>query len=371
MSQEAEIMFEMERARREKLFQERVRNKTQEFYQRYLKQYDDMIAQAYSEYIPNEMRRFKQDLDTIGNFLQSNPVSARQVSQEVGSYIHSLWSLGREAQKTFQETTRLEHERQKQEQAQRQNETLAHYYNVLSKLDSITANFATNEFITIKENISTGKISSIEDLELKLQPIIATATQKATEWKEKKQAEQSQQNAIAQIEEQKEIIQAEKFEDKSKAKAILDKLEEIKARTRAGALSREEVAKQITEINEETDSALVDESVRREMVKAIYKWFNAHDFTVSKPRLIEGAVVLTAQRPSGNKAQFKLTLDNKMFYRLDGYEGQSCLKDITSAKANWESVYGFEFRDEIIKKQNPDRILHKQNRTFSSKGGNM
>lgn len=371
MSQEAEIMFRMERARREKLFQERVRNKTQAFYQRYRKQYDGMIAQAYSEYIPNEMRRFKQDLDTIGKLLQSNPESARQVSQEVGNYIHSLWSLGKEARKTFQEAALLKRERLKQEQIQKQNETLTHYYDVLSKLDSITANFAANEFTTIKDNISTGKISSIQELDLKLQPILSLATQKAKEWKEKKQAEQSRQSSLAQIEEQKEILLAEKFEDNNRAKAILDKLEEIKTRAVDGILSKEEIAKQITDINSETDSAVVDESVRREMVKAIYKWFNDHDFTVGKPRMIEGTVVLTAQRPSGNKAQFKLGLDNKMFYRLDGYEGQSCLKDITSAKANWESVYGFEFKDEIIKRQNPDRILRKQTRTVSSKGGNM
>jgi len=46
-------------------------------------------------------------------------------------------------------------------------------------------------------------------------------------------------------------------------------------------------------------------------------------------------------------------------------------EDNNRAKANWESVYGFEFKDEIIKRQNPDRILRKQTRTVSSKGGNM
>ena len=371
MSQEADIMFEMERQRREQLFLARVRNKTQEFYQRYRKQYDDMLRQGFDAYIPDEMNRFKQDLNTVESLLQSNPAAARDVSQEIGSYIHSLWSLGKEAEKTFYESARLERARIKQEQAQKQNETLTHYYEVLSGLDSITANFAAKELETIKQGISTGNISSIQELDGKLQPILSDATRQAQAWREQKKSEQSRQAVVAQIEEQKAVVQAEKFEDKAKAQAIIDKLEEIKKRTVDGNISGEDANKQIANVAKETDEVLTDENVRREMVKAIYKWFNEHDFTVSKPRLVDGSVVLTAKRPSGNRAQFKLGLDNKMTYQLDGYEGQSCLKDITSAKSDWETVYGFKFKDEVIKRQNPDRILHQQNRAVSSRGGNM
>lgn len=278
MSQEAEIMFEMERRRREQLFLARVSNKTQEFYQRYRKQYDDMIARGYAECISDEMRRFKQDLDTISSLLQSDPVSARVVSQEVGSYIHTLWGLGAEAQKIFQEKARLERERLKQEQAQRQSETLSHYYDVISNLDSITASFAANELATIKQRISNNGISSIQELTARLQPIISNASIQASDWKEKKQREQSLQAASAQIEEQEEILRAEKFEDQSKAKVILDKLAEIKTRVISGEMPATEVGKQIATVTQETDEALVEENVRREMVKAIYKWFNAHEF---------------------------------------------------------------------------------------------
>ena len=371
MSQEADIMFEMERQRREQLFLARVRNKTQEFYLRYRKQYDDMLKQGYDAYIPDEMRRFNQDLNTVESLLQSNPAAAREVSQEIGSYIHSLWGLGKEAQRTFHETARLERARIKQEQAQKQSETLTHYYEVLSGLDSIAATFAARELETIKQGILAGNISSIQELDTKLQPILSNATKQAQAWREQKKSEQGKQAVVAQIEEQKAVVQAEKFEDKAKAQAILDKLEEIKKRAVAGNISGEDANKQIADVAKETDETLTDENVRREMVKAIYKWFNAHDFTVSKPRVVDGSVLLTAKRPSGNRAQFKLGLDNKMTYQLDGYEGQSCLKDIASAKSDWETVYGFVFKDEVIKRQNPDRILRQQNRTVSSRGGNM
>ena len=371
MSQEAEIMFELERQRREELFRARVRNKTQEFYQRYLKQYEDMCSQGYKDYIPDEMRQFGRDLNTISELLNSDPKAARQVSQEVGSYIHSLWGLGKEAKQTFSETARIERERIKQEQAEQQSASLSRYYAVLSDLDSIVANFALNDLSTIKQAVLSGEISTPQEVDRRLGQIIPKAKEQAAAWKEKKQQEQQKQTMIAQIEEQMEVLKTDNYEDKTKAQSIMDKLADIKSRAAKGVLAFDDMKEQLQEVTKKSDEILVEENVRREVVIAIYKWFSSHNFTVSKPKLDKGNVIITAQRPSGNRAQFMLRLDNKMIYRLDGYEGQSCLKDISSAKADWESVYRIKFKDETIKWQNPDRILRHQNQTSSSRGGNM
>lgn len=366
MSQEASLVFELERRRREQLFRARVENKTREFYMRYQDQYENMCSQGYLDYIPEEMGRLEQDLNTIGRLLTSDPVSARQVSQEVGSYIHSLWGLGKEARQVFQESARVARIEAKREKEKAQSAALSRYYDIIGGLDSITANFVGAELADIKNGVISGAIA---DVEAKLQPVISKAKNEAANWKAKKQQELEKQAVIAQIEEQKESVKAEKFEDNSKAQEFLSKLDEIKQRTTADKISAKEIKEQIESVAKETDDALVGEKVRQETVKAVYKWFKSHDFSLSKPKLIGGAVVITAQRPSGNKAQFKLTLDNKMWYRLDGYEGQSCLKDISSAKADWESVYGIHLSDEVVKWQNPDRILRQQGRTETNIGG--
>ncbi len=371
MSQEAELVFALERRRREELFRVRVSNKTREFYMRYQEQYNDMCSKGYRDYIPKEMSRLAQDLDTIGNLLSSNPVAARDVSREVGSYIHSLWGLGREARQVFQESARVARLEAKREKDTAQSIAMSRYYDIIAGLDSIVANFAAPSLSDIKNAISSGYLARVQEVEAKLHSVIANAKNEAKKWKEQKKQEQAKQTVINQIEEQKASIQAEKFEDSSKANALLKKLEEIKQRTTADNYSVKEIQEQIQAVADETDEALVDEGVRRETVKAVYKWFNDHDFTLSNPKLIDGVVVIVAQRPSGNKAQFKLTLDNKMWYRLDGYEGQSCLKDISSAKADWESVYGINLSDEVVKWQNPDRILRQQGRTQSNIGGNV
>lgn len=370
MSQEAEIVFELERRRREELFRARVSNKTREFYMRYQAQYDDMCSQGYLDYIPAEMERLAHDLTAIENFLTSDPATARQISQEVGSYIRSLWQLGKDARQVIQESERIAIQKAKREKAAAQSAALSRYYEVVGGLEPLVASFASSALNDIKNAISSGLIATAQDVEDKLHSIIADAKVDAENWKVQKNKEQEKQVILEQIEEQKEFVKTEKFEDTSKTKSLLEKLEEIKRRAVTDNVNIKEVQKQIQSVTQETDEILVDEEVRREMVKAIYKWFSAHDFTLSKPKLIDGAVVLSAQKPSGNRAQFKLTLDNKMFYRLDGYEGQSCLKDISSAKADWESVYGINLSDEVIKWQNPDRILRRHNRTATDIGGN-
>ena len=371
MSQEAEIMYELERQRREQLFRTRVRNKTQEFYQRYRQQYEDMCSQGYNDYIPDEMHQFGRDLDTISELLTNDPAAARQVSQEVGSYVHSLWGLGKEVKQTFHETARIERERIKQEKAEQQSASLSRYYTVVSDLDSIVANFALNDLSVVKQAVLSGEISTPQEVDRRLGQIIPKAKEQATAWKEKKQQDQQKQSMVAQIEEQVEVLKTDNYEDKIKAQAIMDKLADIKIRATKGVLTFGDMKDELREVTKESDEAFVEENVRREVVVAICKWFSSHNFTVSKPRLDKGNVIIIAQRPSGNKARFILRLDNKMIYRLDGYEGQSCLKDISSAKADWESVYGIKLKDETANWQNPDRILRQQNQTSSSRGGNM
>lgn len=371
MSQEAELVFAMERRRRAELFRSRVRNKTQEFYMRYRQQYENMLREGYQDYIPEELERLSHDLDTVSSLLGSDPAAARQVSQEIGQYIRSLWGLGKEARQVFQETARIRREQAKQEKAAAKNAILSHYYDTVGSLDSVVANFAAESLTEIKQSISDGKINSTLEMDARLAPILTEAKTKATDWKNQKQKERENRVLIEQIEEQQESVKNEKFEDNTKSAALLAKLDAIKQRVTAGNVDTKGIQESIKAVSQETDEALVDEEVRREMVKAIYKWFGSHDFSLSKPKLIDGTVVLTAKKPSGNKAQFKLTSDNKMFYRLDGYEGQSCLKDIASAKADWESVYGIRTSDEKIKWQNPDRILRWQNSTETDVGGHM
>lgn len=365
MSQEAELAFALKRERLKRLKRERISNKTREFLIRYKSQFEEMCTQGYMNYIPEEMSRLGHDLKTIESLLIVDPMSARQVSQEVGSYIHSFWGLGREARKVFQESTRISILEAKQQRENSINLALTRYYELVGELDPIVASFAASALNELKNKICTGDNFTKQNVEEEMKKIIEGAEKLSSNWKMNTQKELAQQAIIKQIEDVQESVKTEKIEDNTKLKTLLDKLEDLKSKAISGSVTDLDAQEQIKSVTEETDDVIVEENVRREMVKAIQKWFNSKDFTVSRPRLVDGVVVITAQRPSGNKAQFKLTANNKMWYLLDGYEGQSCLKDISSAKEDWEKVYGINISDEVVFRQNPDRILHKKGQTES------
>ncbi len=369
MSQEENFGFALKAKRRERIRRRRITAKTQEFYVRYSNQYEDMCQQGFLDYIPDEMEQFEEDLESIEESLYHNPERARAISREVGSYIHSLWMLGKEAGNDFRESARLARAEAKREKAAAQNAAITHYYDVVGRLDSIVANFAGSSLETIKNDILSGRVATPQEADAALSKVIEKAKTEANEWKEKTREKHAKSAVIEQIEEVRTSVQEEKFEDDKKSAELLAKLDEIKERVEKGELGIREAAVESHRVEEKAQETLVDEEARCEMVKAIVEWFRKHGFTVSQPMLVDGVVCITAKTPSGKRGQFKVMPD-KMYYRLDGYEGQSCLKDIAEAKEQWESVYGFRLSDEVVTWQNPDRILRRQGQTESDIGGN-
>ena len=94
MSSSYEYSYALERRLSRQIYLARVSDTTEQFYQRYEKQYEDMKAKGYAAYIPEEMERLGADLSSIRNTLGSNPERARDISFEVGAYIRSIhWCL--------------------------------------------------------------------------------------------------------------------------------------------------------------------------------------------------------------------------------------------------------------------------------------
>jgi hypothetical protein len=62
------------------------------------------------------MARLSSDLSRLSFLLNSDPEQAREVSREIGSYIRTMWSLGRSAGRQFHENERQEAVRQRAEE---------------------------------------------------------------------------------------------------------------------------------------------------------------------------------------------------------------------------------------------------------------
>jgi hypothetical protein len=63
-----------------------------------------------------------------------------------------------------------------------------------------------------------------------------------------------------------------------------------------------------------------------------------------------------ARKPSGQRAEFKVTLDGGLPYRFDQYEGKACRKDIDQVIPKLQAIYGIRLSNESGVVETPDRL---------------
>ncbi|BCD44998.1 hypothetical protein [Helicobacter suis] len=101
-----------------------------------------------------------------------------------------------------------------------------------------------------------------------------------------------------------------------------------------------------------------DEAVRKEMVKAVYASLKQAGFVVQEPSLDKekDIVIVRANRPNGNQANFKISLDGVLNYRFDHYEGKTCKADMDKVLPQLSQVYGVDLSEERVIWENPDDL---------------
>lgn len=100
----------------------------------------------------------------------------------------------------------------------------------------------------------------------------------------------------------------------------------------------------------------VEESVRREVVKGLLKTLKDLGFVVVGPQLDAGTVVLEGRLASGRKARFEVSLEGKMAFDLDGYEGRACADDFEKIETTLRDRYGVRLGPPQVVWRNPDRL---------------
>ena len=395
MSRTISYDYEYERERRRTLYLERVRSTTSEFYSRYSSQYQDMQSQGFQQYIPSEMAQLSSDLSRMSYLLSSDPEQAREVSREIGSYIRTMWSLGRSAGRQFRENERQEAARQRAEERrafERQLEEqrraaeaadrarLEHvaelnqaYYQITEAIsDRIVANLAAPQFEELKKEVRNSNSGlTIEQLKKRASEILEEAEKQAKEWKKNTAVSQKKQIHAERIAEAKEQLAAGKMQDQKKAAELLHKLDALQASAESDTAFEEELHK----IEDAVDETLISEEVRRETVRAICQQLMSQEFLVDTPQQLkegdEDYVLITAHRPSGNRVICKIDLHGKLMYQFDQYEGSTCLKDIERFNVDLQQIYSIHLSDERVLWRNPDRLDKDATQTSNPNSGGM
>lgn len=360
MSQASEWIYELERARRQLIYNERVSERTEQFYNRYMEQLNRMKQEGLTAYIPDEISRLENDLGRVRDLLILNPTEAREISMDIGEYISGLWSLSRSAKSQFERAERMRVQAETERKKKQQNALMQEYYDKLSSISPAVVHFAESELNGLRTEIESGKNITTADIDSRIAAIESIAKQKAAAWKVEHTQRSKQESVVSRIEEMETSVENEKIEDKEKANSLLQQIKRLKENVQNGSVDAETASKQLSDTETQVEEALVTEEVRRQTVVAFMKMLRDQGFTVGKPTIIkegnDNVVKFTAQRPSGNRAECRFDTHGKVKYKFDNYEGMSCLKDIEQAHATLESVYSVRLSDERILWKNPDRL---------------
>jgi hypothetical protein len=111
----------------------------------------------------------------------------------------------------------------------------------------------------------------------------------------------------------------------------------------------------------EEDEAALDESQRREVVRAVYQSLTAAGFVTDMPVRrggVEGEeggeVLIRARRPAGPQAEFRIDLRGELTYKFHQYRGAACQQDIAPVMVRLQDAYGISLSDRRVLWVNPD-----------------
>lgn len=361
MSSSYEYSYALEAMRRRQIYLNRIAATTEQFYNRYNQQYQNMRDRGFAAYIPSEMSKLESDLSRIRSLLTSDPEEARDLSLEVGSYIRSMSSLASEAREQFERAERMRVEALRAEKEHQQNVLIKEYFEIIQTItDPIVVNYSIEKMQQLRSEIESGKLTSSAELRKKSSSVISVAESKAAEWKKNTVKKNRQKDVAQAIGEAEERLKTEKIENQEKTQEFLDKISKLRFDLESGTLDAETVEEQVASLESEVDETLVSEETRRETVLAIVKQLKSQEFTVEKPQLVQtdgkNFVKIVAKQPSGKRAVCNVDLHGKIAYKFDNYAGMTCLKDIEKFNVDLEQVYSVKLSDERVLWQNPDRL---------------
>lgn len=361
MSRFVESRYEIERRRRQELFEQRVRETTRTYLQKYQDVLSDVLAQGLAEYVGTEISLIEQELAHLSALVASDPVAARDSSIALGYRVHALPRQARgmrqatiQAQRAAEQAER-EAERLRSEMLAKAREEIEKTWQRELSLwtDSFARQLAYKDLADLRLQMAKeGAAMSSETLRSSLMAIRANFEREALSIREKEAlAAQGAavEDAIALCREQ---VQQVSGPAASRAQAIGATLNDI------GNESNEQIAKRLIATTRDLDDVVADESCRREVVQAVYRALEDAGFVTERPRIVNdektNEVVIHGRRPAGAQAVFRVELSGKLNYKFDQYQGSACKKDIASVLPRLQSVYGIKLSSDRVIWENPD-----------------
>ena len=363
MSRADEYRYQIQRQRKQELDRQRVRETTRPFLERYRSVLNEVASQRLDDVIPAEFLELSSELRRMEALLESDPFAARDMSRSLGARIHGLPRFAREQRRSRQEAElaaaeafRNSQQAEIERQLQLRAELEAAWREGLSGWSTpVALNAAFAELQQLRERLLGNAANNM------------TSAQISAALREVRQ--RYEVNAERQLQEMKNRVQREAVTDvltlqreQLEQEANKDggeraaKLREALAH--AIGLAPAEQAEALNQLVQEQDEAAVDESQRREVVRAVYQSLQQAGFVVDRPEHLvsegEDQVLIRARRPAGAQADFRVNLSGHLSYKFHQYKGKTCEKDVAPVMATLQDAYGISLSDKRVIWVNPD-----------------
>lgn len=360
MSRAHKVMYQLKRQKREELAKKRAAEYSEKILKTISVQYEKMLQADFDSYVKEEVKNFKDGISRLSHLIGEDPFAAEQLARELSYTTDTISFLVERAKEEFERKERLQYEKLQRQREETKSKLADYLYQQLAEINnSSVMNFGIRDLDELKEKINSGEIKNESNVNERLSKIVKISAQKFEQWKAEKLEKEKINLLKKQIDSSINSVQDEKFENKEKQIGIITRMQELKNSVTAQSDS-ERIVSKLKELNSEVSETLIDESVRKEMVKSIIGELRKQEFTVEKPKIIgegkESYVIIKAKKPSGKTAECKVSLEGKLNYRFDKYEGMTCLKDIEKFNIDLEKIYSFNLSDERIIWENPDRL---------------
>ena len=363
MSRADEYRYQIQRQRKQELDRQRVRETTRPFLERYRSVLNEVASQRLDDVIPAEFLELSSELRRMEALLESDPFAARDMSRSLGARIHGLPRFAREQRRSRQEAElaaaeafRNSQQAEIERQLQLRAELEAAWREGLSDWSTpVALNAAFAELQQLRERLLGNAANNMTSAQISA--ALREVRQRYEEDAERQLQEMKmrvQREAVTDVLTlQREQLEQEANKDGGKRAA---KLREALAH--AIGLAPAEQAEALNQLVQEQDEAAVDESQRREVVRAVYQSLQQAGFVVDRPEHLvsegEDQVLIRARRPAGAQADFRVNLSGHLSYKFHQYKGKTCEKDVAPVMATLQDAYGISLSDKRVIWVNPD-----------------
>jgi hypothetical protein len=365
MSRADEYRYQIERQRKQELARQRVRETTRPFVERYRSILNDVASQGLDDVIPAEFRELNSELRHMETLLESDPFAARDMSHSLGGRFHGLPRLAREQRRSNQEAElaaaeafRKAQQAEAERQVQMKAELETAWREGLSAWSTpVALNAAFGELQQLRERLLGNGTNNMT-------PAQVSVALRGVQQRFEADAERQLQEAKSRVQREAvtDVLTLQRAQlEQEASKGSSERAAKLReALAHATGLAPADQAEALNQLVQEQDEAAVDESQRREVVRAVYQSLQQAGFVVDGPEHLtsqgQDEVLIRARRPAGAQADFRVNLSGHLSYKFHQYKGKTCEKDVAPVMATLQDAYGISLSDKRVIWVNPDDL---------------